>query len=46
MLVIIGLATALLAIGVIALTRVAGGVAHLGRMSEHWLAEHRASNPT
>ena len=48
MLLIIG-AFVLLTTGVIlARVRVPGGVnaANLGRMSEQWLAEYRASNPT
>ncbi len=44
MLFIIGVAIVLIAFGII--PRMAGGVnsADLGWMSEHWLAEHRASH--
>jgi hypothetical protein len=46
MLLIIGVVIVLIAVAVIPRLRVPGGVnaAHLGWMSEHWLAEHRASH--
>ena len=46
MLFIVAAATALIAAGLIPWMRVPGGVnsATLGRMSEQWLAEHRASH--
>jgi hypothetical protein len=45
---IVGVVIALVAAAVIPRTRVPGGVnaAHLGWMSEQWLAEHRASHST
>ena len=47
MLIIVGVAIALVALVIIPRMRVPGGVnsANLGWMSEHWLAEHRASHP-
>jgi hypothetical protein len=44
--VIVAIVVALIAFVVIPRIRVPGGVnaAHLGWMSEQWLAEHRASN--
>jgi hypothetical protein len=46
MLFIAGFAILLIAVGVIPRMRVPGGVnsSTLGWMSEHWLAEHRASH--
>jgi hypothetical protein len=46
MLFIIGVAIVLIAIGIIPGMREPGGVnaANLGWMSQHWLAEHRASH--
>jgi hypothetical protein len=46
MLFIVGVVIALVAVGILPRMRVAGGVnaAHLGWMSEQWLAEHRASH--
>lgn len=47
MLFIVGIVVVLVASGAIHRMRVPGGVnhAHLGWMSEQWLAEHRASHP-
>ena len=46
MLFIVGIVTVLIAFVIIPRMRVPGGVnaANLGWMSEHWLAEHRASH--
>jgi hypothetical protein len=46
MLLLISVLVILTALVIIARTRVPGGVnaAHLGRMSEQWLAEYRASH--
>ena len=46
MLIIVGVAIVLIAVGIIPRMRVPGGVhsAHLGWMSAQWLAEHRASH--
>jgi hypothetical protein len=46
MLFIVGLVVLLIAVVIIPRMRVPGGVnsAHLGWMSERWLAEHRASH--
>jgi len=48
MLFIIGVSITLTAVVIIARLRVPGGVnaENLGRMSEQWLAEHRASHAT
>jgi hypothetical protein len=47
MLFIIGVVTVLVAVVIIPIMRVSGGVdaAHLGWMSDQWLAEHRAMRP-
>jgi hypothetical protein len=46
MLFIVGLVMVLIAVVIVPRMRVPGGVnsANLGWMSEHWLAEHRASH--
>ena len=46
MLFIVGVVIALVAVVILTRMRVPGGVnaAHLGWMSEQWLAEHRASH--
>jgi hypothetical protein len=44
MLLSVGAVVILIALAIIARIRATGGVNTLGWMSEHWLAEYRASN--